>query len=272
MGATFVVTLREGVEIGLVLTIIFAYLRKVGRLDRSGPVWLGAGLAAALSAGLGAVIFVTLGQFTGRAEQLFEGTTLLIATALITSMLFWMKRQSARISSAIRSRVDDALAGSSTVALTLLAFTGVLREGIETSVFLIASARASNPLEAFSGAVLGLVVAAALSYGIYRGAVRMNLRVFFGVTGVFLVLFAAGLLERAVGEFHEAGVLGALSTPAYNLGAWLTDEQGIGSFLKALVGYTSKPTVLQILVYATYVVIVYTLLRRVSPAGREASR
>ena len=187
MGAAFVIALREGIEAALIVSIILAYLRQLGRTDSSRLVWWGTGIAVALSAIVGTLIFALDAEFEGTSEQVFEGLTTLAAVSVLTWMIFWMRRQGARIKSELQERVDTALVTGG-FALAALAFFAVLREGIETALFLFGASQGTavetgGVSAQLIGAVLGLTIAAILGVLLYRGGIKMNLRSFFRITG-----------------------------------------------------------------------------------------
>jgi high-affinity iron transporter len=262
VGASFVIALREGIEAALIVSIVLAYLKQVGATDRSRLVWWGTGLAVVLSAALGTAIFVAGAEFEGTAEQVFEGLVTLAAVGVLTWMIFWMRRQGARIKSELHEKVDAALV-SGGLALAGLAFFAVLREGIETALFLFAAAKgtavegtAVAPATQITGAILGLALAVILGVLLYRGGIRMNLRSFFRVTGMILIVVAAGLFAYSLHELQEAGWLPFLEAQAYDLSASLPDDEGVGAILRGLVGYNADPTWLEVVGWAAYLVVV----------------
>jgi high-affinity iron transporter len=266
--------LREGVEATLIVSIILAYLAKTGNTRHFGTIWLGTGAAVAISIAIGAALFVTIGGFEEPAEQIFEGVVMLVAASVVTWMLFWMRRAAANIKGELHGRVDRALVEGSIVGLAVLAFTAVIREGIETALFLLGQATAAGTEagSTFLGATIGLAIAIAIGYGFYRGARVLNLRTFFTWTGVALIFIAAGLLSHAVHEFVEVGVIGIGTGTAFDISAALPHEPDagalgvIGSLLRALFGYTSQPEWITLLVWLGYVAIVLGLyLRPTSP-------
>lgn len=269
MGAAFVIALREGIEAALIVSILLAYLRQIRRQDRAPLVWWGVGIALALSAALGTVIFAVGAEFEGTAEQVFEGLVTLTAVGVLTWMIFWMRRQGARIKSELEERVDTALAAGG-IAIALLAFTAVLREGVETALFLYAAAQ-GTAVETGGvgaqvlGALLGLAIAIVLGVLIYRGGIRMNLRTFFRVTGGILVVVAAGLFAYAIHELQEAGWFPFLTATAFDLSGVLPDDSGIGAVLRGLVGYNADPTVLEVVAWMGYLAVVGTLYFRPMP-------
>lgn len=274
MGAAFVIALREGIEAALIVSIMLAYLRQLGRWDRARIVWWGTGVAIAISALIGTVIFLIGAEFEGTAEQVFEGLVTLTAVGVLTWMIFWMRRQGTRIRSELQEKVDSALVTGG-LALAALAFVAVLREGVETALFLFAAAK-GTAVEAGSvgsqlvGAVLGLGLAVALGILLYRGGIRLNLRTFFRVTGAILIVVAAGLFAYAIHELQEAGWFPLLEATAFDLSATLPDDAGFGAILRGLVGYNADPKVLETLAWVAYLSVVGTLFLR--PATVLAAR
>ena len=271
--------LREGVEAALIVSIVLAYLARTGRADQAGRVWLGTGLAAAMSLAVGIILFNTVGAFEEPYEQIFEGTTMLVAAAVVTWMLFWMRRQASSVKGELHAAIDRAMASGASWGLALLAFTAVIREGLETSLFLVGQATSdrSEAVWILLGALLGLVAASLIGYGLYRGSRRLNLGAFFRWTGIVLVFIAAGLLSHGIGEFIEIGALGNgfWTATAYDLSGVLSHQEGIGAFLRAILGYSADPAVLTIVAHATYLVVVLALylrpIRRVPPAAAGPS-
>lgn len=266
--------LREGVEAALIVAIICAYLARTGNAHYFSKVFVGAGLALGLSAILGIALFVTVGSFQEPYEQLFEGLTMIAAAAVVTWMLFWMRRQARSVKGELQAAVERAVgqevAGGSATALAVLAFIAVLREGIETSLFLTGQAAAAGAdggaRWVLAGAVIGIAVATLLGVGFYHGSRRLNLNTFFRWTGVALVFIAAGLLGHAVHEFIEIGVVTFGTQTLFDISAVLPHgiESGnvLGQLLNALFGYTSTPEVTTFVVWLTYIVVVLALFLR----------
>jgi high-affinity iron transporter len=201
---TFVITLREGFEAALIVTIVLATLQKSGQLEtHRRTVWIGVAAAIAFSSVVGAILFATVGEMEGTAEQAYEAAAMLLAAVVVTWMVFWMQRQAATIGAHLRDQVSASLRVGGGVALASVAFIGVAREGIETALFLFASSEDSGPLLAISFAVAGLVVAVGLGVLVYRGALRLDMRLFFTITGVLVIAFAAYLLFSGLHELGE---------------------------------------------------------------------
>ena len=262
----FVTGLREGVEAALIVAIIAGYLAGTGEARRIPTVLLGAAAAVVVSVVLGAAVFLLVGELAEPWEQVIEAVTMLLAAGIVTWMLFWMKRQSRGMARDLHARVDRALDHGGMWGLTILAFTAVIREGIETAVFLIGQASAVRDSGGAGGvllgAVLGLGAAVVIGYAIYAGSRRIDLRTFFRVSGILLIFIAAGLLSRAVHELAEIGVITVATQQAYDLTAILPHSEGVGMFLRAMFGYSASPEVITLAVWATYVVVVLWLYLR----------
>jgi high-affinity iron transporter len=269
--SAFVITLREGLEMSLIVGIILAYLARTGHRREFGAIWAGVAGAIGVSALAGGIILVTAGEFSGRGEQLFEALAMLTAVAVLTYMIFWMRRQAATMRTDLQSRLSDALRAGSSGALVVLTVASVGREGVETALFLFATARASAALPALAGAVLGLVCAVLLGALIYRGSYRLNLRTFFNVTGLLLLLVGAGLFVRGIGELQEAGLVPPLVPHMWNTGAAVPETSTMGSLLQAVLGYISAPSLLQVVLYLSYLAVVgwryFTPVRRSALGG-----
>jgi high-affinity iron transporter len=268
--------LREGVEAALIVSIILAYLAKTGNMRHFGKIWIGTGAAVAVSVAVGVILFVTIGGLEEPAEQIFEGTAMVLAAGVVTWMLFWMRRTSANVKGELQASVDRRLVEGSVWGLALLAFTAVIREGIETALFLMAQAQAAtqadgNAFATLLGAVIGLAIAVLIGIGFYRGARGINLHSFFKWTGVALVFIAAGLLSHGIHEFIEAGMIGVGTATAFDISGVLSHEGGIGQWLRASLGYRSSPEWIALLSWLVYVVAVLVLyLRPVRPQPVEA--
>jgi len=247
--------LREGVEASLIVGIILAYLAKTGNRHHFGKILAGTAAALAVSVALGVVLFLTLGAFEEPYEQLFEATAMFLAAGVLTWMLFWMRRQARMVKGELQAAVDRVLTAGSAWGLAVLAFTAVIREGIETSLFLFGQVTAaeSGAMSVLLGALIGLAIAATIGYLIYVGARRINYGTFFRLTGLALIFIAAGLLSHAVHELIEIGVINFGTQTAFDISAILPHKGNpLGEFLRALLGYTSSPEVLTLAVYLLY--------------------
>jgi len=254
---SLLVTLREGIEIALIVTILLGYLRNVNQKRHFREVWIGTAAAAALSLALAAGLEVTSRELSGRVLEAFEGFTMLFAVAVLTWMVFWMKRQSAGISHGLRHQIDGALSRGSVAALALLAFSSVAREGIETTLFLFAgSTNADSGAQFVLGGVLGFAIAAAAGVALYYGAARLPLKQFFLATGVVVVVLAAGLLANGLNALHEAAILTDLGTRPWDTDATLSMTSTLGKFLHTVLGYDSAPAIAQLVAYWSYLVVV----------------
>jgi high-affinity iron transporter len=259
----FVTLLREGFEATLLVAIVLAYLAKIGRKEDIRQVWYGVGAAVAVSVVVAGALFVTAGELEGTAEYIFEGTAMWVAVGFLTYMVLWMRRESRTVAQGIRRGVDSAVETGGRLAMVSLVFVMVVREGIETGLFIFGITQTSTPLQVALGAVLGIAAAVALGYAVYAGGKRINLGTFFKVTGVLLILVAAGLLAHGVAEFQEAGLLPEL-LPLWNVsGAPVVGEELLVSeLLTALFGWDPEANLLEVIVWAAYLLAVgYAFLR-----------
>jgi high-affinity iron transporter len=253
MLSALLITLREGLEAALIVGIILAYLVKIRRPDLVRYAWLGMGGAAVVSLVAGVAVYATAGELAGRAEQVFEGAATLLAAVVLTWMIFWMHRQASGVRASLQSQVDATVAGGSWLGLAALSFVAVAREGIETVLFLFAASRtAESPLTATVGGLLGLAIAAGIGYLLYRGTARLNLKTFFNVTSAVMIVFAAGLLGHAVHEFNEAGIVPAVIEHVWDTGRVLSDSSVAGRFLASILGYSSSPSLTEVMAYVVY--------------------
>ena len=275
--AGLVTGLREGVEAALIVAIVLAYLVRTGNGGQAGRVWLGAGLAAVVSLAAGIVIFQTVGSFQAPYEQYFEAGTLLVAATVVTWMLFWMRRQSMAIRGELHAKLDRVMTEGSALGLAVLAFTAVIREGLETSVFLVGQVTSAQTSAGslIGGALVGLAAAVAIGWGFYTGSRRIDLRSFFRWTGIGLVFIAAGLASHAVHELIEVGVVPFGTQAVFDISNVLPDEAGIGQFLRAILGYSAAPEASTLAVHITYLAVVLVLYlrpaRRSMPPAKPAS-
>ncbi|MCX6401650.1 MAG: FTR1 family protein [Propionibacteriales bacterium] len=272
MLANFLIGLREGLEAALVVSILVAYLVKSDRRHLLRFVWTGVGLAVLLS------VAVTLGlglqsrQLDFRSQELMGGTLSLVAVVFVTWMVFWMAGAARSMAGELRGRVDAA--AGRWWSLVLLSFLAVGREGLETGVLLWTFTRTATgqdqpegfetTVEPLVAASLGIALAVVLGYLIYRGAVTINLTWFFTVTGVLLVLVAAGVLSYGVHDLQEIDVLPGLGNTLYDISGTVDPNAWYGALLGGMFNFTPAPTVLEALAWVLYVVpVTYLYLRSI---------
>lgn len=282
MGAAFLITLREGIEAALVVSIILAYLNAIGRQDRHGTVWAGTALAVLTSIVAGTILYFTVGAISETSErtaEIIEGIGSLLAAGVLTWMIFWMRRQARYIKGELQQKVDMALESGSSLALGALAFFVVVREGLETVLFLFGTIReevVGSVALAYVGAALGLAVAVLLGVLIYRGGIRLNLRTFFKVTGALILVVAAGLFAYGIHELQEVGWITVGTATAFDISGVLSDEEGIGALLRAMFGYNADPTVLEFWAWLGYLLVTGFLFfrpdRQAKTGGPPATR
>jgi len=262
---TFVIGLREGLEAALIVGIVAAFLRQQGRRDALRWVWIGVGLAIGICAAVGVGLDLLSKQLPQKQQEGLETVVGLVAVAAVTFMVVWMRRNGPTLKRELEHGAASALAVGSVAALVGMAFFAVIREGFETAVFLLAAFDAStDPVVAGGGAVLGIVIAVVIGFGIYRGGVHINLARFFRFTGVVLVLVAAGLLATAFHTAHEAGWVNGMQQQAFDL-TWLVEPGSVQSaLLTAMLGLQPRPTVIETIAYVAFAVpmLLYVLWPR----------
>jgi high-affinity iron transporter len=262
MFASFLITLREGLEAALIVGIVLSVLRKLGQTDKSRPVWWGVGAAVLASIAAGWSLNLLGLAFEGRGEEIFEGIAMLLAAGVLTWMIFWMQRQGRQVQAELEHDVRRAVTAGSAWALFSLAFVAVVREGIETALFLTAAAFSATPAQTLIGGLFGLALASLLGWLIFAAGKQLDVRAFFRGTSLLLLLFAAGLLAHGVHELQEAGLLPIFVEHVYNVNS-LLDENGVaGAFLKALLGYNGNPSLLEMLSYLGYLAVIGVLVGR----------
>jgi high-affinity iron transporter len=261
--ASFLITLREGIEAALVVAIMLSYLVKTGAKIYAKPMYLGVILGIVASIAVAGLFELVAVEFEGSLEAVFEGSTLFLAAAILTTMIAWMARNSRAFSDDLKAKMDQVMRGSRYFGLAFLAFISVFREGVETVLFLGSASFTSTGVQLLVGGLLGLAVAALIGFAIIRYSVRLNLRTFFNVTGILLILFAAGLVSRGLFEFEEAGLVPSLVEHVWNSNWIVNDQSTLGSLLTSLLGYNGAPSLTEILGYVVYWVLVLYLVYRV---------
>ena len=266
---TFLLSMREGLEAALIIGIVLGAVNKIRRSDLVSSVWLGALSAVAISI-LTAVLLTSFGMsLEEEAEKIFEGITMLIAAGILTWMIFWMSKQARFLRTEIEDGVNKAAASSSKRAVFMLAFMAVVREGVELAIFVTAaffaggqSNASANTIQILAGTVLGLGTAVLLGYTIFATTLRLDLRKFFQVTGILLILFAAGLVAHGVHEFNEVGWIPAIVEHVWNINVILDETSLIGQLLKTLFGYNGNPSLTEIIAYVAYITTVFVFWKR----------
>jgi high-affinity iron transporter len=250
--AATLLAFREGLEAALIIGIVLGVLGRMERKDQNWIVWLGAGLAGLVSLIIGAGLHALGVAFEGRAEEIFEGIAMLLAAAVLTWMIFWMARQGRGIQSELEQDVRRAAIRGGAWALFALAFVAVFREGIELALFLTAAAFTASTGATLIGGLLGLVLAVIAGWLLFATTRRLDIRAFFRVTSVLLILFAAGLVAHGVHELNEAGWIPSIVEHVWDVNPLLDEGSELGQLLKALVGYNGNPSLTEVIAYAGY--------------------
>lgn len=260
--ANFLIGLREGLEASLVVGILVAYLVRTGRRSQLTSIWAGVGVAVGLSLAVGAALTFTSASLSFRASEAFGGGMSILAVGFVTWMIFWMRRAARSMKSELHDRLDRALA-MGTGALVLTAFVAVAREGLETAVFVWSAVESANSgLKPLVGVVLGLGLAAALGFLLYRRALRINLGRFFTWTGAGLIVVAAGVLAYGMHDLQEAGLLPGEDATAFDVSGTIDPSGVLGTLLKGVFNFRPAPTWLEVAVWLAYLVpVMYLFLR-----------
>src|SRR5882757_5616849 len=244
--------LREGLETAIVVTILIAFLVKSDRRDALKWVWLG--VAAAIVMTIAVFLVIQLGENT------ISG---LVAVAIVTTMVLWMKKAAASLSGELRGGMARALETGGLAVLSL-AFLAVGREGVETALFMVGYAEADT-LWPLAGLIVGVLIAIAIAYGMYVGVVRINLAKIFSYTGAFLIIVAAGILSYGIGALQTVGWLPCLANKAFDVTSWFNWSSWYGEVIQGIFNVTPTPTIMQFALWLAYLVIVLALFLRPIP-------
>lgn len=261
MLAAALLTLREGLEAALIVSILLSYLDQIGNHKQRWWIWGSVGAAGALSLALAIGLQVVGTGFEGVTEQVFEGLVMLLAVAVLTWMIFWMRYQARYIKQGLEADMQLAIRKNHHWGLFGIAFLAVFREGVETALFLTAASFASDGLSTLAGSLLGLAAAIAIGWLIHSGMANLSLRAFFNVTSVVLLIFAAGLFAHGIHELQEAGWIPIFIDRVWDLKPILDDTSTAGSLLRTLVGYNDDPSLLEVIGYVSYWIIVVVAVR-----------
>jgi high-affinity iron transporter len=260
--SNFLIGLREGLEAALVVSILVAYLVRTSNNHRLPALWAGVGVAAAASLGVGAILTFTSRSMSFEAQETFGGVMSIIAVGFVTGMVFWMRSQSRALKGELQGKLDTALAAGG-LAVGLMAFLAVGREGLETALFLWPAIQAAGSgVGPVAGATLGILTATVFGWLLYRGSVHLNLASFFKVTGAGLIVVAAGVLAYGFHDLQEAGVLPGLNRLAFDVSRQIPPASWYGTLLKGVFNFSPVTTWLQVVAYVGYIVPAMVLFFR----------
>ena len=256
MLSTFIIALREGLEAALIVGILVAYVVRTDRRHLLKPLWTGVGVALVASLALGGLLAFTSAELSDRGEELFAGVTSFAAVGLVTWMVFWMKRTARNLRNELHGKIDGALMGGP-ISLALVAFFAVAREGLETALFVYSNFKTVGVAStATVGLILGLGLAVFLGYAIYNRTVKLDLSKFFTITGVALIIIAAGVLSYGIHEFQELGYLPGVDSFLWDVTPWIAKESLLGSLLGGLVGFDTTTSFVQFIGWSIYLLAV----------------
>lgn len=256
MLAALLIMLREGLEAALIVGIIAAYLKKTGRTELMRPMWIGVALAAAVCLVAGIAMNAANAELPFKAQEAFEGIVRIAAVVILTWMIFWMRKAGRTLKGELEAKIEAAVATpgkTAGTALVAMAFFAVLREGLESALFLLAAFKQGGAASGV-GAVIGLAIAVALGWGLYQGGLHLDLGRFFTYTGVLLIFVAAGLFAGALHAFHEAGIWNVLQGEAWDTSAVAGKNGTVGTVLAGLFGYNPNPSVGEVIAYWAYLI------------------
>lgn len=256
---SFLLAFREGLEAALIIGIVLGVLQRLHRPELKPVVWRGAGLAVLLSLGVGLGLNLVGAKLEGKAEEVFEGVLMLLAAGVLTWMILWMQRQGSEIRRELENKTRQAALITGRGALFVLAFVAIFREGVELALFLLAASLTSGWGSTLIGGLLGLAGAIALGWILFASTRRLNVRRFFQVTSVLLILFAAGLVGLGVHELNEAGWIPPIIEHVYDINFILDETTPLGLILRALFGYNANPSLTEMLAYAGYFATLATI-------------
>ena len=259
MLSTFLIALREGLEAALIVGILVAYLVKTGRNHLLAPLWIGVGTAIAASLALGGFLSFTSAELSDRGEEFFAGTTSFLAVGFVTWIVFWMKRAARGLRDELHGKVDSAV-GAGSLAIAVTAFVAVVREGLETALFIYTNFKTVGAASSATiGLILGLALAVALGYLIYNRSVKINLSKFFQITGTALIIVAAGVLSYGIHEYQELGWLPGVDSYIWDVTSWMAKDSILASVLAGSIGFDTTTSWLQFIVAGAYIGIILWL-------------
>jgi high-affinity iron transporter len=273
---SYLLSLREGLEAALIIGIVISALRKIRRTDLVSSLWFGTLSAVGISI-LAAVLLTMFGlSLEGSAEQIYEGLTMLLAAGILTWMIFWMSGQARHLKGELEDGVNKAAASTGKRAIFWLAFMAVVREGVELAIFITAAFFAGskenvglNIIQTLAGVVLGLGTSVLLGWSLFATTVRLDLRRFFQVTGLLLILFAAGLVAHGVHEFNEVGWIPSIVEHVWDMNAFINENSIMGELLKTLFGYNGNPSLTEMIGYFGYLIIITFLFTRSTATSKN---
>jgi len=271
MLATFLIMLREGLEAALVISIIAIFLARMGKQHLFKYLYLGVSIAFLLCCALGTFFHLAEREFPQSKQELIEGVIGIVAVVVLTWMVFWMRKAGRKIKLEIEEKLEETVLDKSSnieKVLISMAFFAVLREGVESVLFLFAAGSSSNALNLL-GAVLGLLSAVLIGCLIYKGSTVINIAKFFHYTSIAIIVFASGLLAGSLRKFTEAGLFSSFQDKAYNISGVLKNNSLLGTIFGSLIGYDDSPAIAELFVYLTFLIVVLSIFLYTSQSQKK---
>ncbi len=274
--ATFLITLRESIEAALIIGILLGYVKKVERRELRKDIWIGTISAIIVSISLGLIFYFILGSFE-QYEKIIEGFSMIIAAIILTWVIIWMMKTSKNIKGELEEKIELAISNEHRFGLIILAFISVLREGIETSLFMVGVfATETNIGAIILGGITGIAVSVVLAIAIFWSGQKISLKHFFNITSIVLIIFAAGLFTHGLHELQELGWFGSedffLQNVVWDTSSILNDKTiQLGQFLRALIGYQDKPTWLELIAYTVYMIVIIAVIIAIKIPKRKSN-
>ena len=262
MLSSFLIAFREGLEAFLIVGIIMSYLYKIGEKKYIKHVLFGIITAIVVSIGLAYIFELAFGGFEGRPEEIFEGSVMMLAVVILTYMVFWMNSQAVKIRNDIEVSVGKAINRGRVASLFFLGFIIVFREGAETVLFFRAISYQSSASELIMGGIIGILSSILLALIFFTSTMKINISLFFKITGIIIIALAAGLLSYGIHEFQEAGIIPIIRDNIYDVSSVLSNDSITGGILKSLLGYNPSPSLLETAAYFVYIIAMFILVRQ----------
>ncbi|MHA1835343.1 MAG: FTR1 family iron permease [Candidatus Odinarchaeia archaeon] len=264
MLSAFIIALREGLEIALILSIILSYLNENKLTNHKKYIYIGFILAVITSIFLSITLNIIGLSLTGFLEEIYEGITSLTAAFILTTVIIWMHQKSSQIKIDIENRIEKSLQVKSNISLIMLSFTIVIREGVEIVLFLQESLIITSLIDTLLGAIIGFSLSVLTGLIILKSSIKINTKKFFKITSIILLIMAAGMLAIGINELQEAGIIPTIIEHVYDISYILDENSTLGSILKTLLGYNSNPSLIELSSYLVFLITIILYFKKSS--------